>query len=283
MKLSMSFILLAFPAIIFGQEIESDYLELNRKELRIEHQNKLIELNLTKDSLNSLKLFTNDKLKELERANNLNESLNKEVKKTLIELEASEKKLKEESDRFESNIKKLNGELAILNDANRILSDSVQKLILQYTDSISLMQSELNGLSSTLSLKESEIAALQETLSNQKNSATNKPNDKSFWVNVPNLESLLGIFTDDCANLSEWSDRIEITKIMICIGPECEYGGTIKKVEFDLISGSFKLTFINDNDMAGDGSLNTLLFFHYDNYISFLNYENEMTVFRKCR
>lgn len=148
-------------------------------------------------------------------------------------------------------------------------------------------------LKETLQLKEElhkRIASLEKAINiyedsmkvlNESAKGTTMNNSK--WIALSNSSSILGMWSNQCKFLGPETPSIRIESTTICLGPECDYGGTIKKIEYDIFSGIFRITFINDNDMAGDGEIGTFEFYHNGSLISFLNGQNERTIFEKCR
>jgi hypothetical protein len=186
----------------------------------------------------------------------------------LIERETSRNKEKE--------LDQLNSELK--NEIIEIQKDLKQQQI-QLKETIQLneeLHKRITGLEESIKIYEDSMKVLNE-------SSERSINNKSKWILLTNSNSLTGIWSDQCKFLGAETPKIEILSTIICIGPECEYGGTIEKIEYDLFSGIYRITFINDNDMAGDGEIGTFQFYHNGSFISFLNGQDELTIFEKCR
>lgn len=111
-----------------------------------------------------------------------------------------------------------------------------------------------------------------------------------------NLNNLSGIWSDDCENRSAESYVIKFFKSynnekwIISGGIEGEFGGTIVKTEYDIHSDLFKITYINNNEMGGDGTIQTFEFYHDGDSISFNKFQHrpkylakELTNFLKCK
>ena len=88
---------------------------------------------------------------------------------------------------------------------------------------------------------------------------------------------------DDCEYIGPETYKITIDKNYICVGMECGYGGSIKEISYDIYNGQYRIKFINDNDMAGDGLPGEFKFYHINNKLSFIPIDNKLRIFNKCK
>ena len=96
------------------------------------------------------------------------------------------------------------------------------------------------------------------------------------------MENLLGTWLDDCNDFNVESFRIGIEKTSICVGGECEFGGTIIQIDYNLKYKQYRIKYINDNEMDGDGLPGELIFTISDNKLSFYDRYNKLRTVNKC-
>ena len=106
---------------------------------------------------------------------------------------------------------------------------------------------------------------------------------ESNWIITDLMSSLQGRWVDDCEYIGPETYKITIDKNYICMGMECGYGGSIKEISYDIYNGQYRIKFINDNDMAGDGLPGEFKFYHINNKLSFIQIDNKLRIFNKCK
>ena len=106
---------------------------------------------------------------------------------------------------------------------------------------------------------------------------------ESNWIITNLMGSLQGRWVDDCEYIGPETYKITIDKNYICMGMECGYGGSIKEISYDIYNGQYRIKFINDNDMAGDGLPGEFKFYYINNKLSFIHIDNKLRIFNKCK
>ena len=159
-----------------------------------------------------------------------------------------------------AGIEKLNS----YNEAKDINLDKLNKLI-------SVKENIIEGNAKSISLKDNTIDKLKIQFNVMNDSLKNfiETNSASKWIKINKKESILGLWLKSCTNrFGVETPKIEISKgsysnkWIICFGGECDYGGSIKQVDYNIFKGQYRIKFINDNDMAGDGSQDEIIFYH---------------------
>jgi len=154
--------------------------------------------------------------------------------------------------------------LKSFNETKDLNLDKLNKLI-------SVKENVIDGNAKSISLKENIIDSLKNQLSDMNDSIKNfvETNSVSKWIKISKKESILGLWLKNCTDrFGVETPKIEISKgsysnkWIICFGGECDYGGSIKQVDYNIFKGQYRIKFINDNDMAGDGSQDEIIFYH---------------------
>ena len=90
-----------------------------------------------------------------------------------------------------------------------------------------------------------------------------------------------GLWLEDCDIMHPEVKYVRLDKKFISLGVEGAFGGTIEQIKYNTITKEFKIVYINDNDMAGDGSRYSFLFSYSEKKIIFQesmlspNYDSE--------
>jgi regulator of replication initiation timing len=170
----------------------------------------------------------------------------------------------------------LNHSIDSLNTLLSTTRDNASKDIESRDATIDSLQSEISQLKSAVSGLETSVSTLEKdksklTLENEKFKtdleemskknleleAKLKDMNENNWVisnSTPFLNS--GLWIGDCAE-----ERTVETKIVefrdgyIIFGPEGGYGGTIQNIFYNSYSKKFKIIYVNNNEMAGDGTI----------------------------
>jgi len=206
-------------------------------------------------------------------------------------------------------------ELVISNERQftKEIVNELELKITNYKKEIQSLNAYLTEKQSIISVKNSEILLLQEKLKSALDSVNvlfqslDSQKDTIImlrkelykaekWITISNLNSFAGIWSDHCEYLNVESYYINIYKLdkssewVIIGGVESEFGGTIIKTEYDMLSGLFKITYVNNNDMGGDGTIQIFEFYHAGDYMSFRKFQhypkylkNELSHFKKCQ
>ena len=127
-----------------------------------------------------------------------------------------------------------------------------------------------------------EIALANTTDSLNRLIKVNSIDSESNWIGITLMENLLGTWLDDCNDFNLESCRIGIEKTSICVGGECEIGGTILQIDYNLNYKQYRIKYINDNEMDGDGLPGELIFTISDNKLSFYDRYNKLRTVNKC-
>jgi hypothetical protein len=200
-------------------------------------------------------------------------SINAQNKK---ELKASLLRLKSDSTNMSHTLGQKNEFIAKKN----IEIDSLNKIVRQQEI---IIESDLK----VISYKNFVIDSLELDAVKTSDSYTSVFKSDSFpseskWISITLIDSLVGTWSDECSNINEESYLIDITKEYICIGLECEYGGSYTQIDYDLQNGQYRIKFINDNDMAGDDLPGEFRFYRINNKLSFFDRENNLRIFNNC-
>ena len=154
--------------------------------------------------------------------------------------------------------------LKSFNETKDLNLDKLNKLI-------SVKENIIEGNAKSISLKDNTIDKLKIQFNVMNDSLKNfiETNSASKWIKINKKESILGLWLKSCTNrFGVETPKIEISKgsysnkWIICFGGECDYGGSIKQVDYNIFKGQYRIKFINDNDMAGDGSQDEIIFYH---------------------
>ncbi len=127
-----------------------------------------------------------------------------------------------------------------------------------------------------------EIALANTTESLSRLIKVNSIDSESNWIGITLMESLLGTWLDDCSGFNVESCRIGIEKTSICIGGECEIGGTIIQIDYNLNHKQYRIKYINDNDIDGHGLPGELIFTISNDKLSFYDRKNKLRTVNKC-
>ena len=94
---------------------------------------------------------------------------------------------------------------------------------------------------------------------------------KDTWKIINNAPFLTSEFRDNCNEPINVESSIVSFSKYIFLGVECEFGGTIMMIMYNKSKNLYKVIFVNDNDMAGDGSIHEFIFKYQLNKIVFPN------------
>jgi hypothetical protein len=136
---------------------------------------------------------------------------------------------------------------------------------------ISVKENIIGGNAKSILLKDNTIDKLKIQLNVMNDSLKNfiETNSASKWIEINKKESILGLWLKSCTDrFGVETPKIEISKgsysdkWIICFGGECDYGGSIRQLDYNIYNGQYRINFINDNDMAGDQSQDEIIFYH---------------------
>ncbi|MEJ6681322.1 MAG: hypothetical protein QNL21_04430, partial [Flavobacteriales bacterium] len=125
---------------------------------------------------------------------------------------------------------------------------------------------------------------------NFNNSECNWSSNGPFWFEDRRWEPLKGMYKKDCPEgvdgtpvatiqISTSYDTILAQDVAyICLSYECEYGGTTLDLAYNACLNQFRIQFINDNEMAGDGLPGEFKFTWVEGDLV-----DEFSTFHKCR
>lgn len=142
---------------------------------------------------------------------------------------------------------------------------------------------DIGGLNATIDGLNSELAQLRSDVSSLESSTTKLTSDneklkldleemykknlelevklkdmnENNWV-ISNFTPFLnsGLWIGDCAEKRSVETKIvEFRDRYIIFGAEGGYGGTIQNIFYNSYSKKFKIIYVNDNDMGGDGTI----------------------------
>lgn len=205
----------------------------------------------------------------------LNESILKlksdsvEMSKTISENNSSISQKILETEKLNLIVKSCDSEIDRL---NKIVAEK-DLFIKNYQKLISKNNNRIDSL---------EIALANTTDSLNRLIKVNSIDSESNWIGITRMENLLGTWLDDCNDFNVESCRIGIEKTSICVGGECEIGGTILQIDYNLNYKQYRIKYINDNDMDGDGLPGELNFTISDNKLSFYDRYNKLRTVNKC-
>ena len=151
------------------------------------------------------------------------------------------------------------------------INDSVKLELNQVKEDKLVLSQELSGL-----LKKVEAEEAVED--------ANSVYSESNWIRIRDLsfmERLQGTWQEDCGLFGVEVRKIQFNRDFICLDSECGYGGNIKEIAYNLYNGQYRIKFINDNGMAGDGSRGEFKFYHFKNKLSFMGYDG-LSILNKC-
>ena len=192
-----------------------------------------------------------------------------EMSKAIIENNISISQKIFETEKLNLIIKSCNSEIDSL---NKIVAEK-DLFIKNYQKLISNNNNRIDSL---------EIALSNTTDSLNQLIKVNSIDSESNWIGITLMESLLGTWLDDCNDFNVESCRIGIEKTSICVGGECEIGGTIIQIDYNLKYKQYRIKYINDNDMDGDGLPGELIFTISDKKLSFYDSYNKLRTVNKC-
>jgi predicted HTH domain antitoxin len=192
-----------------------------------------------------------------------------EMSKTISENNSSISQKIIETEKLNLIIKSYHSEIDRL---NKIVAEK-DLFIENYQKSLSKNNNRIDSL---------EIALANTTDSLNRLIKVNSIDSESNWIGITLMENLLGTWLDDCNDFNLESCRIGIEKTSICVGGECEIGGTILQIDYNLNYKQYRIKYINDNEMDGDGLPGELIFTISDNKLSFYDRYNKLRTVNKC-
>jgi outer membrane murein-binding lipoprotein Lpp len=182
-------------------------------------------------------------------------ALNYSIDSLNIVLETTRDNASKDIDGLNTTIDSLNSEIAQLKSDVSSLESSTTKLTSD-NEKLKLDLEEMSKKNLELEVKLEEMLMKNLELAGENNRLVWEDNENNWVISnsTPFLNS--GLWIGDCAEeRSVETPCVEFRDGYMIFGIEGGFGGTIQNIFYNSYSKKFKIIYVNNNEMAGDGTL----------------------------
>ena len=224
--------------------------------------------------------------------NSISQSKKEQIAILIHRLDSLEKEYIKDTTFLSNTIETIDREYTMITMQYSDAQEKLQKKSATITDKSNTIKSlnkknmdlmtELKGMRKTLNSMELDNKRFKKSLDSLNMVETKNIERDSKWIRIPQINSLIGVWMDDCEQFGPEGYMIRIDGNNFFMGIEYEFGGGIKQMDYDINNGQYRIKFMNNNDVAGDGSMSEFKFYHINNILSFVDMDNELRTFNKC-